>query len=66
MTRYFLYLSYDGSDFHGWQSQENTALTVQQVMEEKLSVVLKEPVSLTGCGRTDTDQRTASAHHRGS
>ena len=54
MTRYFLTLSYDGTDFNGWQVQENTPNTVQQVLEEKMSMLLKEKVSLTGCGRTDT------------
>lgn len=54
MTRYFLTLSYDGSDFNGWQIQENTPNTVQQVLQEKLSMLFRENVSLTGCGRTDT------------
>jgi tRNA pseudouridine38-40 synthase len=54
MARYFLTLSYNGSKFNGWQVQENTPDTVQQVLEEKLSMILKEKVALTGCGRTDT------------
>ncbi len=54
MARYFLTLSYNGSDFNGWQVQENTPNTVQQVLEEKLSMILKEKIALTGCGRTDT------------
>ena len=51
--RYFVYLSYKGTDYHGWQRQEN-APSVQQTLEDAFSVVLREPVSLTGAGRTDT------------
>jgi tRNA pseudouridine38-40 synthase len=53
MARYFLTLSYNGKDFNGWQAQNNTPNTIQQVLEEKLSMILKEPVELVGCGRTD-------------
>lgn len=54
MARYFLTLSYNGADFNGWQIQDNTVNTVEQVLEEKLSMILKETVDLVGCGRTDT------------
>lgn len=54
MARFFLTLSYNGSSFNGWQIQENTPNTVQQVLQEKLAMLLKEPIELTGCGRTDT------------
>lgn len=54
MPRYFLTLSYNGTSFNGWQSQENTPNTVQQIMEEKLSMILQENIELLGCGRTDT------------
>jgi len=54
MARFFLTLSYNGTDFNGWQIQDNTPNTVQQVLEEKLSMLLKEKIELTGCGRTDT------------
>ena len=53
MPRYFLTLSYNGTSFNGWQSQDNTANTVQQVLEEKLSMILQEKIELVGCGRTD-------------
>jgi tRNA pseudouridine38-40 synthase len=53
MPRYFIFLQYKGSHYHGWQNQPN-AITVQQVLEEKLSILLKEKVETTGCGRTDT------------
>ncbi len=54
MHRYFLTLSYNGTVYNGWQIQKNTANTVQQIMEEKMSMVLKEKIHLMGCGRTDT------------
>lgn len=54
MARYFLTLSYNGKDFNGWQIQENTPNTVEQVLEEKLSMLLREKIELVGCGRTDT------------
>lgn len=52
--RYFLHFAYKGTHFHGWQVQKNTAETVQQVMQEKLSLLLHEKIELLGCGRTDT------------
>ncbi len=54
MQRYFIQLSYNGTAYHGWQIQENTYRTVQQVLNEMLSRLLNEPISITGCGRTDT------------
>lgn len=53
-SRYFMLLSYAGSNYHGWQTQENTPDTVQQKLEESFSNLLQEPISITGCGRTDT------------
>ena len=50
--RYFLELSYCGSNYSGWQRQKNV-ITVQQVIEEKLSSIFKETITVTGCGRTD-------------
>lgn len=54
MQRYFIQLSYNGTAYHGWQIQENTFRTVQQVLNEMLSRLLNEPIVITGCGRTDT------------
>lgn len=54
MARYFLKLSYKGGAYNGWQVQENTPNTVQQVLEDKMTMLLKEKIALTGCGRTDT------------
>jgi tRNA pseudouridine38-40 synthase len=54
MARYFIKIQYKGSNYNGWQIQENTPNTVQQVLEEKLSVILQETIEVIGCGRTDT------------
>ena len=51
--RYFIFFSYDGAAYHGWQVQPN-AITVQQVLEEALATLLRVPVPLVGAGRTDT------------
>ncbi len=51
--RYFIYMSFKGSVYHGWQYQPN-AITVQQIVEEALETILNEKISLTGAGRTDT------------
>ncbi|MCB9261640.1 MAG: tRNA pseudouridine(38-40) synthase TruA [Flavobacteriales bacterium] len=53
MTRFALELQYDGTAYHGWQIQEN-ALTVQTVLNDRLSKILQQPISTMGCGRTDT------------
>lgn len=50
--RYFIKFAYNGEKFHGWQSQPN-AVSVQQKIEEALSIVMRLPVSVTGAGRTD-------------
>lgn len=51
--RYFLELAYDGSDFHGWQRQNN-AKSIQETIENALSMLLAEEQKIVGCGRTDT------------
>ena len=59
MQRYFIYFSYDGAAYHGWQVQPN-AITVQQVLEEALAKIMRTPVPLTGAGRTDSGVNAAS------
>jgi tRNA pseudouridine38-40 synthase len=51
-TRYFIFISYKGTFYHGWQIQPNS-VTVQKTLNESLSVVLNEKISTTGAGRTD-------------
>jgi tRNA pseudouridine38-40 synthase len=53
LSRYFIRLSYLGTNYNGWQIQTN-AKSVQGILIEKLSLILKEPIKLTGAGRTDT------------
>ena len=50
--RYFLHLSYKGTNFHGWQRQTN-AISVQQTLEDTLSKMLGTRIICHGCGRTD-------------
>ncbi len=51
--RYFLELSFLGTNYHGWQRQQN-AHTVQQELENALKILVKKDTEITGCGRTDT------------
>jgi tRNA pseudouridine38-40 synthase len=51
--RYFIELAYEGTAYHGWQLQPN-AVTVQEVLDKALSIVLRQQIETTGCGRTDT------------
>ncbi len=54
MSRYFIKLSYNGTNYHGWQVQPN-GITVQQVINEALQILLKDKeINITGAGRTDT------------
>jgi tRNA pseudouridine38-40 synthase len=52
-NKYFFRLSYDGTKYHGWQFQPN-AITVQEIIEEQLQVLIGSKISVMGCGRTDT------------
>jgi len=46
-------LAYEGTNYHGWQSQLN-AISVQSELEKCLSLKFGNQIKLTGCGRTDT------------
>lgn len=48
-----LTIQYDGTAYHGWQTQEN-AVTVQETVEKALKKLLSQTVRIVGCGRTDT------------
>ena len=52
-TRYFIFISFKGTYYHGWQIQPNS-VTVQKILDEALCVVLNEKISTIGAGRTDT------------
>jgi tRNA pseudouridine38-40 synthase len=51
--RYFLEIAYDGTPFHGWQRQRNGS-SVQETIEDCISKILRQPIEITGAGRTDT------------
>ena len=50
--RFFIELSFNGNNFHGWQIQPN-ANTIQAELNKALSVILKDVISVVGAGRTD-------------
>lgn len=56
--RYFIILSYDGTDYHGWQIQPN-GISVQQCLEQSLTTLLREETSVVGAGRTDAGVHAA-------
>ena len=51
--RYFIYLSYNGKNYCGWQSQNN-AKSVQNELQTAFSTVLRTDIQIVGAGRTDT------------
>ena len=53
MHRYFIYLSYNGKNYCGWQIQHN-GNTVQAELEKALAILMSEPTSISGAGRTDS------------
>jgi tRNA pseudouridine38-40 synthase len=57
--RYKLTISYDGTEYAGWQVQSN-AIAIQPLIQQALATVLRHPVDLSGSGRTD-----AGVHARG-
>jgi tRNA pseudouridine38-40 synthase len=52
MSRFFIHIAYNGTRYHGWQSQPN-AVTVQATIEKALSTLLQTPTAIIGAGRTD-------------
>jgi tRNA pseudouridine38-40 synthase len=60
LPRYFLNLSYHGGAYNGWQIQDNTTKTVQEVLQSAMGKLLPEKKAfVTGCGRTDTGVHAA-------
>lgn len=51
--RYFIHLAYNGANYNGYQTQPGLP-TVQETIEKALSTLLRQPVAIVGCGRTDT------------
>ncbi|MBF9252546.1 tRNA pseudouridine synthase A [Pontibacter sp. 172403-2] len=50
--RYFFHIGYNGAAYKGWQ-RHPYGVNVQQVLEDSLQRILKVPVAIVGCGRTD-------------
>ena len=51
--RYFFEIAYDGTNYHGWQKQDN-AVSVQEIVSQKIAKYLNlQDISVLGCGRTD-------------
>ncbi len=53
MGRYFIHLAYNGANYNGWQTQPGLP-TVQETLEKALTTLLRQPIAVVGCGRTDT------------
>lgn len=51
--RYFIEFAYKGKNFHGFQKQPN-ASSIQETLENALSLILHKNIEITGAGRTDT------------
>jgi len=53
MNNYKLTIQYDGTNYCGWQIQDN-AITVQEVIKNSIEKILNTGITLNGSGRTDT------------
>ncbi|MCQ2282088.1 MAG: tRNA pseudouridine(38-40) synthase TruA [Bacteroidales bacterium] len=51
--RYFIHFAYNGANYNGYQTQPGLP-TVQLTIEQALSTLLRTPIAIVGCGRTDT------------
>lgn len=58
MNRYFIYLSYDGTRYHGWQIQPN-GTSVQEELMKALATFMRREVEVIGAGRTDAGVHAA-------
>ena len=52
IVRYFLDISYNGKNYHGWQVQPGV-VTLQATLQAAMETALRVPVRLVGSGRTD-------------
>lgn len=53
LTRYRCLVAYDGTDFHGWQSQA-CGMAIQDILEKRLAQITRESIRVHGSGRTDS------------
>jgi len=52
LSNFKITIEYDGTAYHGWQRQKNDR-TIQKEIEQALSTMTGEPITLIGSGRTD-------------
>jgi len=52
MSRFFIEIKYDGTNYHGWQIQDN-ASSVQEEINKSFSTILQNKIEVVGAGRTD-------------
>jgi tRNA pseudouridine38-40 synthase len=53
LVRYFAELAYKGTHYFGWQRQPDR-ISIQETVEDAFSTILRTPIEVVGCGRTDT------------
>ena len=53
MAKYKIIIEYDGTDFVGWQKQENGP-SIQSSVEDAIKKITSETVNVFGAGRTDS------------
>lgn len=58
MQRFFITLSYNGKNYVGWQIQPN-GISVQKLLQEALTTILREQIDVVGAGRTDAGVHAA-------
>ncbi len=51
--RYFIDLSYKGTNYHGWQVQPN-AISIQELINNAFTTIFRTQINIVGAGRTDT------------
>lgn len=59
-NRFKLLISYQGSNYQGWQKQKHTSYTIQETIETALKNIFSQKIRLYGAGRTD-----AGTHAKG-
>jgi len=54
MINYKITIEYDGNKYNGWQRQKNTNKTIQETIENAISIITGNEIRITAAGRTDT------------
>lgn len=52
-------IAYDGTDYHGWQRQQQDIITIQEVVEKAIGFAIGRAVTIRGSGRTDAGVHAA-------